>query len=459
MRQARAIPLPNEALNIEEIKFWLRVMQEHTNFIRAGLPAEAEDFLEASREFYRAFTSVLQKTERMQSVKQAAGLIEEISGVMDEFQRYQQKLLSEKLCCKLSGGLFPFFLDHMLREAQCFSDFILRLQSGEAALKAVSHTREIVVWLRFMADHTRLICHYIDPSERRIGKMAADFAELFDQLMLEGRDLASMLYCHRGEARAFHRFLLDVRLDVQRLRDFNKMAEELVKGCRLLGILTGELAAHMRREAEHCLLTIALLEKEIIKHCPDAFHDDLDQSAWPTERAEEADAGGQLDQADILSPDMDDFREEKNGESAETANSCAPLDAREAEAGQGEPVIAVFDPEPPRQEPERFSAGSDSGAAAAAEPPPTLEEPEPEPEPLRPEPSNSGPPDKAPTPETAAPKTEEEESKPKRKEKLHAKASDYKYMPNKYAGKTPGERCKKKKSDLKLPRSLGKIRM
>lgn len=456
MRQARAIPLPNEALNIEEIKFWLRAMQEHTNFIRAGLPAEAEDFLAASREFYRAFTSVMQKTEHLQSVKQAAGLIEEISGVMDEFQRYQQKLLSEKLCCKLGGGLFPFFLDHMLREARCFSDFILRLQSGESALKAISHTREIVVWLRFMADHTRLICHYIDPSERRIGKMAADFADLFDQLMLEGRDLASMLYCHKGEVRAFHRFLLDVRLDVQRLRDFNKMAEELVKGCRLLGILTGELAAHMRREAEHCLLMIALLEKEIIKHCPDAFHDDLDQSAWPAERVEEADAGERLGQADMLAPNMDDFREEKTGESAEAEESLAPLDAREGEPFYGEPVIAAFDPEPSGQETEYASARSDSDASAE---PVALETPDLKP--LRPEPPISELPEKAPPTAAAAPEPEQEESKPKpkRKEKLHAKASDYKYMPNKYAGKTPGERCKKKKSEPKLPRSLGKIRI
>lgn len=290
MRQARALPLPNEALYIEEIKFWLNIMQEHTKFIKAGLPIESVDFTDATKEFERAFTSLLQKAERLKSVKQSKDFIGDISEVMRAFEHFQRKILSDIFQGKLHGTNYPFFLDHMLREAKCFGGFLERMQEEKGITKTVSHTREIVVWLRFMADHAKLLKHYIDPSECRVSRMVEDFIKLFDSLVLEARDLASMLYCHKGEVKVFRRFLLDIRLDVQRLRDFNKMAEDLIRDCRLLGIMNVELASHMRREAEHCLLKIALLEKEFLKHCPDDFQDDADDAVWESsERNDEED--------------------------------------------------------------------------------------------------------------------------------------------------------------------------
>lgn len=461
MRQARAVPLPNETLHIEEIKFWLKIMQEHTVFIKAGLPADAKDYIDASQEFCRAFTSLGQKAERLKSVKQSSAFTDEALSVMAEFQRYQRKLLAEKLCCKLGGSLFPFFLDHITREGDCFLELLGRVKETEAP-KGISHTRQIVVWLRFMADHTRLICHYVDPSERRIAKMAAQFAELFDSLVLEGRDLASMLYCHKGEVRAFRRFLQDARLDVQRLRDFNKMAEDLIGGCRLLGIISAELAAHMRREAEHCLLMIALMEKEIVKHCPDDYRDDLAEEAWPQcERTE--DEGGkdrpEEPEAPCAQPEAWEAPETVQAAGDEREETPQPLSREEPQESWAEPVMVDFTSEPapeeeyPRSEAEVVAlveaekAEQQAPVKAQIE---AREKPLEEPETTAAEPEITAP---APVETQAAPEP------PPQKERVYAKASDYKYMPSKYAGRTPGERADKKKKELKLPRSLGKLRI
>lgn len=449
MRQARAIPLPNEALNVEEIKFWLKIMQEHTEFIRAGLPIDANDYYDASKEFHRAFTSLLQKAERLKSIKQSSAFISEVGGIMEEFQRYQRQLLADRLCCKLSGSLFPFFLDHIIREAKCFSDLLLRIQEGETALRVTSHTREIVVWLRCMADHTRLICHYVDPSERRIEKMALEFAELFDSLVLEGRDLASMLYCHKGEVRAFHRFLLDVRLDVQRLRDFNKMAEDLINGCRLLGIMNVALAAHMKREAEHCLLIIALLEKEIVKHCPDDFQDDLEPGFYSEyERLEnetqtEADdmpceVENEFTALDTSTEEIDGCAFPADGELRDVPDA---LPERQAE----EPVVAILPlrtlNEATQSEPEPLTAQAAVKSVTIAS-------------------------EQAPILDAQAKELGAEEQKSEAipfalqsaKDRLHDRIGEQQNTPNKLAGRTPGERCSKKK-EQRLPRSLGKLRM
>lgn len=425
MRQARAGSLPNETLYIEEIKFWLKIMQEHTKFIRAGLPSEASEFLDEGKEFNRAFTSLLQRAERLKSVKQSSAFIAEICSAMEEFCRYQRQLLAAKLCCKLGGSNFPFFLDHVLREAQCFLDLLKRLQSSEAGIKVKSHTREVVVWLRFMADHTKLICHYLDPSERRVSKLAADFSELFDNLVLEGRDLASMLYCQKAEIRAFHRFLLDARMDVQRLRDFKKMAEDLITDCRLLGIMSADLAAHMKREAEHCLLLIALMEKEMIKHCPDTFKDDIDLEMWSEQ--ERMESG--LDEACEYTAAETPAREEAMPLAQESPLVQVSMADERTETDDAEGAAEEMDT--PLEEPVMAILSVESAVKMAE----NNRESAPQNEVNLPQPNEAG-----------------------KIEKRYAKASDYKYMPNKLAGKTPGERCAKHKKEQRLPRTLGKVK-
>lgn len=465
--------MPNETLHIEEVKFWLKIMQEHAKFIRGAVDAAHADLLEESREFSKAFSSLLQKAERTKSLKQPGAFLHEAADVTREFCRYQRKLLHEKLCGKLGGAAYPFLLDHLLREAQCFLELLERLQGGEAALKLGSHTKSAVVWLRFMADHTKLVYHLIDPSERRMLKLAQDFSALFDTLAAEGRDLSSMLYGEAVQVRAFHRFLLDVRADVQRLRDFNRMAEELVADCRLLGVLTAEIAAHMKREAEHCLLVVALLEKEIIRHCPSAFQDDIDADVWqaPPESRESAEAA-----PEAASCPEEAAREETETECprAEEAQAESPgNDMPELPVEDAGPVIAIFPTAPPetaqeaaaaceaatREAPEPSPENAVEAMPAPAVKPSEIPAPAPPPENIT-APTETAPPEEvtmaaqplAAQEETAAPPPE---APPREKERIYAKASDYKFMPGKYAGKPPGERVQKQPGH-KLPRTLGK---
>ncbi len=279
MRQAR-VSLPYyEAVNKEEMKYWLMIMKDHTVFIKAGLPAECVEFRDEAKEFAKAFSSLQSKLDKLKNPKQCETFHQETCQVMEAFYQYKRNLLSLRITGKLGGSHFPSFLEHLAREANYFLQ-LLNLPNKENMLHTCSQTQEVVTWLRFMADHTRLIGQYIDPAERQMQKEARGFAELFDDLCLEGRDFAAMLYCHKGEMKAFSRFLQDVRSDVQRFCDFNKMAKELIDECRLLTIMTPQLADHLRREAKHCFAVIAMLEKGLAKHCAPVFDDDIDEFAW-----------------------------------------------------------------------------------------------------------------------------------------------------------------------------------
>lgn len=276
MRQSRGTSFSLETMHKEEVKFWLILMKEHTVFIRAGLPAEQQDLKDEAKEFSKAFASLSARVDRLKNQSKCETFYSETCEAVEAFYQYKRKLLSLKLSGKLNGFLFPYYLEHLAQEAGYFLRWLRDLK--QEANK--SQTREIVVWLRLMRDHTKLIGCYLDPSERRMRKMAADFADLFEDLTLEARDLAGMLYGHQGEVHAFRRFLQDARIDVQRLRDFNKMTQDLMEDGRLLSVLHKAMAAHMKRETEHCLMVIAMLEKGLIQHSDTTFADEAEEAAW-----------------------------------------------------------------------------------------------------------------------------------------------------------------------------------
>lgn len=443
MRQARA-SLPNEALNMEEIKFWLKIMQEHTIFIKLGLPNEAKDYVEATKEFHRAFCSLLQKAERFKSSKKASEVLTELSNVLEEFCHFQRKLLSDKMNGCLGGAHYPFFFDHLIRESMYFLALVKQVETTEVLYKNGSQTKEMVLWLRFMADHTKLMYHYLDPSERRLLKMSMEFVDLFDNLVLESRDVASMLYCHKGEIKAFRRFLLDVRIDVQRLRDFKQMTAELISDCRVLSIMSVDLVDHMKREAEHFLMVLILIERGLLKHCPEGFQDDVESANWEEQERiddeleiEETDLGEMLKESEASPPFTGEERMEmvskQQEEDLKVAVNMLSETALETENDADEPLIAVMQLESA----ENIRVG-EVEKEEQVELPPENQEPIAEVE-----------------------EKVEEETIPVEpvipKEKIYAKASNYKYMPNKFAGKTPEEKLREKVQKEKIQNKIRRL--
>lgn len=478
MRHARAV-LPNEALNMEEIKFWLKIMQEHTTFIKVGLPSEANDYIDAVKEFHKAFSSLLQKTERFKNNKKLNTLLTEISSVLVEFCNFQRKLLSDKMNAKLGGAHYPFFFDHIIRETEYFLVVIQQIETSDVVYKNVSQTKEIVVWLRLMSDHVKLICHYLDPSERRLLKMSMEYAELFDNLVLEARDVASMLYCYKGEIAAFRRFLLDVRLDVQRVRDFKQMAAELISDCRLLSIMSVDLVDHMKRESEHFLMVLTMIEKGMVKHCPEVFQDDAEGMNLNTqERLDEEviinDSEDDAEETDDHAEELSFAGEERIKKDMTEHYADTPKAVELGEMGlmpkeenitdhwEEEPLVAIM----PMESEENTRICESIEASAEENVKDVLkEEKEIAPEPEKPAEKKASPKEPEPIKEPIVPVQDIDsqavesvgETPSVIREKVYAKASDYKYMPSKYAGKTPTERIKEKyqKTQNKI-RPLGK---
>lgn len=255
---AKRQPVP--PLNLEEFKFWLRIMEEHALFIKAGLPCDNAALLGEADTLAQELAALRARAEAVQSPRKFTELVADTATVVGDLYRFKRQLLHLVLTCQLAGCNFALVLDHMSREAEYFLQLLATLSGGQP-LYQVTGAREVAFWLRLMADHADFMSHRLDPSERPLVETADNFGSEFDELFLQGRDFASMLRGEAGEVPSFRRFLQDVRVSTLRLRDFERAVEALACECKLVGLVPPLWADHVRREADHFLLVLAILEK------------------------------------------------------------------------------------------------------------------------------------------------------------------------------------------------------
>ena len=269
------VPEPLEPLNLEEVKFWLRIMQEHALFIKAGLPCDQKEFIDEAQAFDQEFASLRLRAEGVKSDKKFTELINDCQCLVKEFYTYKRKLLHMILECKLGGWNFPLLLDHIAREAEYFMRLLDKIKNCKVPVNGGTKAEENAFWLRIMADHAKFISQLLDPSERNLINTANAFSEEFDNLFMQGRDFSSMLHGY-PEVAAFKRFMQDARAATVRLRDFKRAAEEMIVECRLVGLIPALLADHVRREADHFLMMMTMMEKGMMKNMAIVAIDELE---------------------------------------------------------------------------------------------------------------------------------------------------------------------------------------
>lgn len=250
---------PVDVFYLSELEFWLEILKEHTIFIKAGLPADQSDLRRDVAKFKEEIECLQLKLKKIKTSRQLQEFIADAICIVKEFYLFQRRLVLLMLCCKLMGNSFPFLIDHLAREAEYVLHFMEYIRDSTISFE-YDPSGELVFWLRLMADHAKFICHLLDPSERALLETAQNFSDEFDDLYLQGRDFDSMLY-QRKAVPAFCRFIQDVKVSTVMLKDFKRAARELIKNCRLIGLIPEQLANHIYCEAEHFIGILAKLEK------------------------------------------------------------------------------------------------------------------------------------------------------------------------------------------------------
>lgn len=254
--------------SLNEIRFWSRIMKEHSLFLRLGFRAEDTQLINEANQFYRLFEQIEQTAYFYTNQTDPERIREfnsEVQQAASSIYVFKRKVLGLILTCKMQGANnFPLLVDHTSREANYFRKRLIELNEGKLKPLPDAIIKENVFFLRIMADHAKFIGHLLDPSERKLIDIARDFSNDFDQLMYQARDLESMKP-QSQTVPLLDQFLDQNRVSVVSLRDFKKTARDLIEQCKIKSIIHPLLADHVFREADRFLEIIDMFDAHLTR--------------------------------------------------------------------------------------------------------------------------------------------------------------------------------------------------
>ncbi|MGE5580151.1 MAG: DUF2935 domain-containing protein [Bacillota bacterium] len=236
---------------INEVRFWVRILKEHSLFIQIGLPADRPDLKAEAGRFYELFQGLQNAVESKLCLDPT--LIAEIRRAVIALIEFKHLLTRLAVQCDLPGSqLYPLLLAHITREAVHFLAFLDYCAGGQTGLQAI--LAEQSFWLRQMKEHIEFVISLLDPSERELLAEAQSQRVIFSALLETARDLESMAEAEPETFGTVVRFTETLITRVTALRDFKAAAYELALLCRVLSVVpTPLLLDHIRREADKFL--------------------------------------------------------------------------------------------------------------------------------------------------------------------------------------------------------------
>lgn len=262
---------PFVARSLDEIRFWSRIMKEHSLFLKLGFRCEDVQLIEEANYFYSVFEDIENRSHAFTEDTDPEVIRrfnQKVANAACGIYLFKRKILDLVLRCKLPGqNNFPLLIDHTSREANYFRKRLKELNKGILKPLPDAIIKENVFFLRIMADHAKFIGHLLDPSERKLEDQAREFSHDFDQLLFQARDLESMAP-QSHTVPLLDQFLDQNRVSVVSLRDFKKTARDLIEACRIKSIIHPLLADHVFREAERFLSIIDMFEQHLNEQFP-----------------------------------------------------------------------------------------------------------------------------------------------------------------------------------------------
>ena len=248
--------------SLDEIRFWARIMKEHSLFLSLGFSSDDTALINEAKQFITVFERIEEQLNRFSvssDPQQVKAFNNQVYQSVASIWAYKRKVLGLTLRCEVLSNNYPLLIDHTSREAAYFANRLQELNEGKIVPLPEAIIQENVFFLKIMADHAKFIGHLLDPSERKLVDQAREFSHDFDQLMYQAIDLEHMRPESETPALLGH-FLDQNRVSVVSLRDFKKAARDLIEACRIKSNIHPLLADHVFREAERFIEIIDMFE-------------------------------------------------------------------------------------------------------------------------------------------------------------------------------------------------------
>lgn len=280
--------------------FFLRIMKEHSLFIKAAFTCKNISLIETAAYFIRLFEGLLQEATQLsdgvlpqnalrsgqyftQFTLDAEKVTQFYTGIMidssitmreaslqpamtqsamaglegsvnDLNQRalaavaalasFKSRLLTDVLSCRLFTNAYPLLIDHVMREAVFYQGMLMKLQNRVDFRTAQDLVDQEAFWNRIMAEHSKFIRGLLDPTENDLFNAANMFGHQFDELTAQAQlAQTNMTLAPKSTADSLNATL--------KLRDFKAAGTSGILNCKVRSIILPLLGDHVLREANH----------------------------------------------------------------------------------------------------------------------------------------------------------------------------------------------------------------
>lgn len=239
-----------------EHRFWLQVLGDHSRFILNSLsPVEYKE-IEQAKYFIQVFDQLLVQARKHLSNDETLVLTQQANQSAQEIRTFKLYLLRQHLLGKISIGLPPTFINHMVNEVEEYLRILsyLLVHQVPPLLPAVHHH---LLWLPDAAGHAASIASYLDMVEKKLKEKSEAFATEFEDFFMKAVEMAGYLRTNLRDFPALHRFNQEVEWEIVLFTKFLKELEELELDAKVLGVLSPLMADHMAREECYYLIKLS----------------------------------------------------------------------------------------------------------------------------------------------------------------------------------------------------------
>lgn len=163
--------------------------------------------------------------------------------LLDGFIDFKERILCNVLSCKLFTANYPLLLEHIIREAKLYRQYVAMLQNGQN-ITSDDRKKVELFWSQIMMEHALFIRGLLDPSEEELITTADNFAHEYKKLLQDAKNMTDETI----------KTVTDKTIaETVKYRDFKKAGTEGIVGCKIKSIILPLLADHVLREANHYL--------------------------------------------------------------------------------------------------------------------------------------------------------------------------------------------------------------
>lgn len=161
--------------------------------------------------------------------------------LLDGLISLKETILNNVLCCKMFTMNYPLLLEHIIREAKLYREYVCNLEN-DMNFNRQSMRQVEQFWNRIMMEHALFIRGLLDPTENELIKASDTFAGDYDRLLSR---------CREAHERTITNDTNAALEETIKFRDFKAAGTKGIADCEIRSVILPLLADHVLREANH----------------------------------------------------------------------------------------------------------------------------------------------------------------------------------------------------------------